>query len=105
MDEAYRKFSAKLARIVPKIALISQCYVQHLAQSFLIHRTDSPVAFVKYRVEKKGVGLMFREQHLKALNLLLDHSEFPEEFYYYWNDAVNVVGYSPKLLLMLSAIE
>ena len=105
VDEAYSEFSAKLARIVPKIALISQCYVQHLAQSFLIHRTDSPVAFVRYRVEINGVGLMFREQHLTALNLLLDQSEVPEEFYYYWNDAVNVVGYSPKLLLMFSAIE
>lgn len=105
VDEAYRQFSAKLAKIVPRIALISQCYVQHLDQSFLIHRTDSPVAFVKYRVEKKGVGLMFREQHLKALGLLLEHSEVPEEFYYYWNDAVNTVGYSSKLLLMLSAIE
>jgi hypothetical protein len=105
IDEAYRQFNAKLAEIVPKVALISQCYTQYLNQPFLIHRDDLDVAFLKYRVETKGVGLMFREGELKALNLLLAHPEIPEEFYYYWNDAVNSVGYSSKLALMMSAIE
>ena len=105
IDAAYREFSAKLSKIVPKIALISQCYVQQLAQPFLVHRADSEIAFVKYVSDVKGVGLMFQEQHLNGLNMLLDNSEIPEEFYYYWNDAVNTVGYSAKLLLMFSAIE
>ncbi len=32
-------------------------------------------------------------------------SEIPEEFYKYWNDAVNTQNYSSKLLIMFSAIE
>lgn len=105
VNEAYSQFSAKLATIVPKIALISQCYIQHLSQPFLIHRIDTDLALVRYFADIKGVGLMFREQQLNGLNILLEHSEIPEEFYYYWSDAVNAVGYSPKLLLMFSAIE
>lgn len=105
IDEAYKQFSAKLAKIVPRIALISQCYVQYISEPFLIHRADSEIAFVKYVSETKGVGLMFREEHLNGLNVLLNNTDVPEEFYYYWNDAVNTVGYSAKLLLMFSAIE
>ena len=48
---------------------------------------------------------MFVEPHLAALKRLLVDSSIPEEFYYYWNDVVNAIGYTPKLLLMCSAIE
>ena len=105
LNDAYKKFTTTLAKIVPRIALISQCYVQYLTQPFLVRRTDSQIAFVKYISEAKPVGLMFREKDLNGLNVLLDNCEIPEEFYYYWNDAVNSIGYSPKLLLMFSAIE
>lgn len=105
IDAAYRGFSAKLAKIIPKIALLSQCYVQHLAQPFLIHRTNSDIAFIKYVTDVKGVGLMFQDKHFDGLKILLEKPEIPEEFYYYWNDAVNALGYSSKLLSMFSAIE
>ena len=48
---------------------------------------------------------MFVEDHQQALVRLLADPSIPEEFYYYWNDVVNAVGYTPKLLLMCSAIE
>ena len=41
----------------------------------------------------------------KALLALLGCPQIPEEFFYYWNDAVNSTGYSSKLVLMFSAIE
>lgn len=48
---------------------------------------------------------MFGQDELLALNSLLDNSEIPDEFYLYWNEAVNTIGYSPKLLVMFSALE
>lgn len=105
IDAAYKEFSGRMAKIIPKVALIGQCYVEYLAQPFLIHRIDSELALLKYVEHVKGVGLMFREKQLDGLKLLLTKPEIPEEFYYYWNDAVNTVGYSSKLLLMFSAIE
>ena len=48
---------------------------------------------------------MFVEDHREALVRLLKDPSIPDEFYYYWNDVVNAVGYTPKLLLMCAAIE
>ena len=48
---------------------------------------------------------MFVENHVSALDRLTADRSIPNEFYYYWNDVVNAVGYIPKLLLMCSAIE
>jgi hypothetical protein len=48
---------------------------------------------------------MFVENHREALVRLIEDTSIPEEFYYYWNDMVNAVGYTPKLLLMCAAIE
>jgi hypothetical protein len=39
------------------------------------------------------------------LQTLFANTAIPDEFYKYWNDAVNTIGYSPKLLLMFSALE
>jgi hypothetical protein len=105
LDEAFKLHSEKLARIVPRVALIGQCYVDSVFQPFLILREDKDVAFFRYVRNTGAVGLMFMDKELKALNQLLVNSDVPEEFYYYWNDAINSIGYSPKLLLMLSAIE
>jgi hypothetical protein len=48
---------------------------------------------------------MFQEVEKKALDLLLSDTNIPEEFYLYWNDAVNTTGYSSKLLIMFSAVD
>jgi hypothetical protein len=102
---AWRLFIKDLVRIVPKMALVSQCYMEHLAQPILIHRTDSDVAFVWWVLDRRPTGLMFMEDEKRALDLLLEHPGIPKEFFYYWRDAVNTFGYSSKLLIMLSAVE
>lgn len=103
--EAGAAFTKKLGRIVPRIALIGQCYSQAAAQPLLIHKIDSDVAYFRYVREIKGVPLMFREDQVEALGTLLKSPEIPEEFYRYWNDVVNTIGYSAKLVLMFAAIE
>jgi len=102
---ALTTFRQELSRVVPRISLISQTYIDFPLQPFLIVRGGEQVGFFRYTVKKDGVGLMFMEGHEKALERLLADSSIPEEFYYYWNDVVNAIGYSPKLLLMFSAIE
>ena len=92
-------------KIVPRVALIGQCYVESVLQPYLILREDKDVAFFSFVRSTQGVGLMFGNEELKALGRLLLDDTVAEEFYYYWNDAVNSTGYSSKLLLMFSAIE
>jgi hypothetical protein len=103
--KAFKLFRDKLVKIIPRIALISQSYIEFYGEPFLISKVNSDVAFFRYTKDVRSVGLMFMEGEQKALKVLLKSTEIPEAFYYYWNDAVNTIGYSPKLLLMFSAIE
>ncbi len=105
LQDADRKIRGKLNIIVPRIALIGQCYIDYLLQPLIIHRADTDFAFLNFVTDSESVGLMFMEKERKALRLLLKRPKIPESFYYYWNDAVNSTGYSSKLLLMFSAIE
>lgn len=102
---AFRTFRQELNRAIPKIALIGQAYIDFLQQPLLIVRESEEIGFLRYLRKKSGVGLMFVDDHLKSLVRLLEDASIPEEFYYYWNDVVNAVGYTPKLLLMCAAIE
>ena len=102
---ARQEFVKRLVRLVPRIAVVSQCYAEYVTEPFLILRKDSDVAFIRWVGERVSVGLMFMENEQKALDLLLHNSEIPEEFYYYWNDATNSSGYASKLVLMFSAVE
>jgi len=85
--------------------LICQSYIEFTLEPFLIHEVSKDLAFFKYIEDVHGGGLMFMEKEQEALKELLNHAGVPEEFFHYWNDAVNAVGYSAKLLLMFSAIE
>jgi uncharacterized protein YutE (UPF0331/DUF86 family) len=103
--QAYSKFIEKLSNLIPKISLVSQCYIEYLTQSFIIHKLESELAFFREIREEKPVGLILNEKQVKALELLYKNNNIPSTFYYYWNDAINTLGYSGKLLLMFSAIE
>lgn len=103
--KAYQSFSLKLRKIIPKISLIGQCYISSVTEPFLISKNDTDVAFFRHIKDSSSVGLMFMENEKKALDILMKREDIPEEFFYYWNDAVNAFGYSAKLLLMFSAIE
>jgi len=103
--EAYLVFNNKLSKIIPRISLIAQSYIQYLREPFLIYKNKSDVAFFKYTENRSVVGLMFMEKELKALEILVKKTEIPDNFFYYWNDVTNTIGYSAKLLLMFSAIE
>jgi len=102
---AWQTFWSRLARIVPRMSLVSQCYMEYLGQPILILRKDSDIAFVRWVKDTQGAGLMFMDDERKALDLLLNDAETPNEFFYYWYDATNSSGYASKLLLMFSAVE
>lgn len=103
--DAINIFRKKLVRIVLRISLISQSYIEFINESFLVHKVNSDLAFFHYIQENKSVGLMFMESEKEALEILLKTNKIPEEFYFYWNDTVNTTGYSSKLLMMFSALE
>lgn len=102
---AYQQFAETLYRITPRIALISQSYIDVVGEPFLVSKLGSDVAFFRYTIDRVGGGLMFMEREKEALDLLLANNDIPNEFFYYWKDAVNTVGYSSKLLVMFSALE
>lgn len=103
--KALAEFRKRLSRLIPRVSLISQSYIEYLSEPFLIHKINTNKTFFRYTNDVDAVGLMFMEEERKALQILLENKEIPESFYYYWNDAVNATGYSAKLLLMFSAIE
>jgi hypothetical protein len=104
--DANKKFTTKLNNLIPKICFISQCYTENLNQPFLIHKKGSDCAFVEYSRECKSVGLYFDNNALEALEILAHHNyNIPQEFFYYWNDMINAIGYSSKLLLIFAAID
>lgn len=103
--DVYIRFQNKLRDLIPMITFISQCYVEFYTQPILITKATSEYAFFRYSADTKGVGLGFTEKSKEALDKLYMDRSVPKEFYFYWGDAVNTVGYSSKLLLMFSAIE
>lgn len=103
--DAAENYWSCLRKTVPRIAFVSQCSADYPSQSWLVVREDLNVAFLRYTEPTSGVGLMFDEESLEALKALLVDKRIPDEFFYYWSDAVNTVGYSAKLLLMFSALE
>jgi len=103
--EAIMLFHNKLVRAVPIISLVSQCYMEFKRQPLLIRRTDTDVAFIDYIHDSEHVGLMFMNEQLEGVQKLFANRDISSEFYKYWNDAQNTIGYSPKLLLMFSALE
>jgi len=103
--KAINSFRGKLWKIVPRIALISQSYIEYHFEPFIVSKKDSDKVFFHYARDRKSGGLMFMEKEKQALDELLVSAKVPDEFYYYWNDAVNTFGYSAKLLLMFSALE
>lgn len=103
--EAATLFHDKLVRAVPIISLISQCYMEFKRQPLLTRRVDSDIAHINYIHEGEHVGLMFMDNQYIGLKQLFVNQSIRPEFYKYWNDAQNTIGYSPKLLLMFSALE
>jgi len=106
--DAINKFREDLSNIVPKLAFIGQAYIEYVSQPFLIKNldwSDDKIFFLGFTSDREGVSLMFREEEKEALDFLLKYGSITKEFYYYWNDAVNTIGYSAKLLLMFSAVE
>lgn len=103
--KAINSFRSKLWKIVPRIALISQSYIEYHLEPFIVHKKDSNKVFFHCTKDRESGGLMFMKDEKQALDELINSTEVPDEFYYYWNDAVNALGYSAKLLLMFSALE
>lgn len=106
-EVAYQEFLNRLRRVISRISLIGQCYISYMAEPFVIIRKDKYQEFALFRLVREGggVGLMFMDEHKRALDLLLGEGKICEEFYLYWNDAVNTTGYSSKLLSMFSSLE
>lgn len=103
--EAIMLFHNKLVKAVPIISLVSQCYMEFKRQPLLLKRTDTDVAFIDYIHDSEHVGLHFMDDEYDGVQKLFANDSISPEFYKYWNDAQNTIGYSPKLLLMFSALE
>lgn len=102
---AASSFRKKLSTIIPKIAFVSQCYMEYSQQSFLIQRiNDNPrnIFWILYASEREGTGLGFMEEEKKDFDRITLQNK---EFFWYMNDCYNTIGYTAKLLLLFSALE
>jgi hypothetical protein len=104
IKEALNEFGNTLLKVIPRVSLVAQCYIEYLVEPFLVTRSDRDFGFGYIVKEDKPVGLMFMEDQKKALDLLVAESDLNNEFYLYWNDAVNTTGYTSKLLLMFATL-
>ncbi len=105
LKDAMAIFDDILLKLVPMISFSSQCYTEYRSQPFLVKREDRAFAYFRYVRDSECVGLIFGEEEGKALETLAGNFNIPREFYRYWNDAVNSVGYSSKLLLFCAALD
>jgi hypothetical protein len=102
---AWKVFHTSLRQIVSRTSFVGQAYHTDLGQPYLIKKADSDVAIYRYTRERRPVPLHFNAETLQSLAILLDDARVPDAFYWYWNDAVNALGYSAKLVLMFAAVE
>ncbi|NCC21552.1 MAG: hypothetical protein EOM26_03720 [Alphaproteobacteria bacterium] len=101
---AYAGFYKSIRQIIAQISLLSQCYNNFYNEPFLIHKQNSDIAYFRYTRKSNGVPLAIEENFINALEKL-EQKQINAEFFYYWNDMLNVTGYSAKLLLICSALE
>lgn len=102
---AWKAFREALSKIVSRVAFAGQAYHTDLGQPYLIKRADSNIAYFRHSQDRQPVPLHFGQEELDSLDILLADTRIPDAFYFYWNDAVNAVGYAAKLVLMFAAIE
>lgn len=102
---AWKAFQARLTRIVVRTAFVGQAYHTDIGQPYLIKKADSELAYFRHSQDSQPVPLHFSEEELGSLDILLADTDIPHAFYLYWNDAVNAVGYTAKLVLMFAALE
>lgn len=102
---ALLEFRGNIFPVISMISLLSQCYSEILNEPYLVQKEDCEVAFFRYTRKSGGVPLVFGDDALEALKSLQNRGDINTEFFYYWNDMLNVTGYSAKLLLCCSALE
>ena len=102
---AWRLFQESLTRVVSRIAFLGQAYHTNLGQPYLIKRTDSNIAYFRHSRDRQPVPLHFDDDDLSSLDILLGDAHVRDSFFLYWNDAINALGYSAKLVLMFAAVE
>ena len=104
--EACNTFWNKLVKITSRISLVGQGFIQLNTEPYLVTCQDAnpSVGLLWYTRELKHVGLSFNEQSKLTVDELIN-SGLPDEFFLYWQDATNTIGYSAKLLVMFAALE
>lgn len=103
--EALSLYSEKMSRIIPRISLIGQAYIDDKIGSILITKENSDIAWFRCVAKEEPVHLAFMDDEKLILDDLIKSDPTPDIFYLYWNEAVNNPSYSGKLLLMFGAID
>lgn len=105
LAESIKDYSAKMSKIIPRIAFVGQAYINDKMGPIFIKRDDRDFGWLRSIIISEPVPLNFMDKEKEALDSLLSNQLIPDAFYYYWNDAVNTTSYTGKLLLMFGAID
>lgn len=98
-------YSAKMVRIIPRISFVGQAYISYHSEPLFVKRPDKSFGRFWSIIRDEPYPLDFMDDNVRTLENLLKDGAISDTFYYYWNDAVNTVGYTGKLLLMFGAID
>src|SRR5262245_24362668 len=95
--DALERYWPRVARIVPRLSLVTQAYIEGTMQPFLFVSDVAAIGYLRYTKHADAVGLYLGVEELDAMNELLHDTTIPNEFFYYWNEAVATAGYTAKI--------
>lgn len=100
---AINTYYKKLSKIIPKISLIWQAYIDSQRWSLLVKKWNQ--GFLRYIYNGNPVSLKFWKEEKNILTNLVENKNIPESFYLYWNELLNTSWYLAKILIMWAAMD
>ncbi|MFH1048092.1 MAG: hypothetical protein V1732_00320 [Patescibacteria group bacterium] len=103
---AYDEFKKLMNMIIPRLAFSSQCYFSFIHEPFIImNKSNFNRCLFKYSYDNPSLNRLYTNEDLAVFYKLISENKISDEFYCFWLDAINTIGYSSKLLLMFAAVE
>jgi hypothetical protein len=101
--DARNIYFKKLSKIIPKISLIWQAYIDSQTWSILIKKWNK--GYFHHIFNDNSVSLPFWKTQQNILMNLMENNNISEAFYYYWNELINTSWYLAKILIICAALD
>lgn len=103
-EEAFRRFTGELYRLVDRIAFIGQCHTAAELEPFAILKPGDDRFFYRYSSKRGPVPLGFDNEEIESLVALEEYEETGDVFHYL-REATNATTFYTMLVMLVSAVE